>query len=96
MTPYTEQNEAFDTNQIFQPVTRETNEIVSEAISPDVVPPSPRKRILKKEKSRVQFFIENDSEQSVNRSRMEDSPTESWKSEYSGTDLRKFLLVSFK
>ena len=27
---------------------------------------------------------------------MEDSPTESWKSEYSGTDLRKFLVVLCK
>lgn len=51
-----------------------------------------RRKPLKREKSRVQFFLENDA--SANRAtselhRLEDSPSASWKSEYSGTDLRK-------
>jgi hypothetical protein len=48
--------------------------------------------VLRREKSRVQFFIENDpptANRPNDRQRMEDSPTESWKSEYSGTDLRQ-------
>lgn len=51
-----------------------------------------KKKLLKREKSRVQFFIENDpptANRPNDRQRLEDSPTESWKSEYSGTDLRQ-------
>ena len=55
---------------------------------------------LKREKSRVQFFIENEpSRDNTNRMtdqhRKEDSPSESCKSEYSGTDLRKFFPVIY-
>lgn len=57
-----------------------------------------RKKLLRKEKSRVQFFINGDSTHIASRSndkpqRMEDSPADSVKSEYSGTDLRKFYLI---
>lgn len=53
-----------------------------------------KKRPLRREKSRVQFFIQHDPS-AANRindnHRMEDSPTESCKSEYSGNDLRQLL-----
>ena len=53
---------------------------------------SKRKNRLRKVPSRVQFFIESNlSEQmnrTVNRQHLEDSPTESFVSEYSGSDLR--------
>lgn len=52
-------------------------------------------KVLRREKSRVQFFIENDpptANRPNDRQRLEDSPTESWKSEYSGTDLRQLKL----
>ncbi len=62
-----------------------------------------KKKPLKREKSRVQFFIENDPSRDANshanrgtdHHRLEDSPSESWKSEYSGTDLRKNLILVF-
>lgn len=58
-----------------------------------------KKKLLKREKSRVQFFIENDpptANRPNDRQRLEDSPTESWKSEYSGTDLRQLKLHSLE
>ena len=74
--------------------------ISSDMQSPPII--LTKKKVLKREKSRVQFFIENDpptANRPNDRQRMEDSPTESWKSEYSGTDLRQstmtFTMITF-
>lgn len=69
-----------------------------------------RKKTIRRDKSRVQFFVDGDSTHVTNRvdrnQRTEDSPADSVKSEYSGTDLRKcfnshsvvspYLIYTFK
>jgi len=57
---------------------------------------NPKHKPLKRTPSRVQFFVEkNLTSNHVQRGfRQEDSPSDSWKSEYSGTDLRKTTFYS--
>lgn len=85
-------SESFDELPEFESSTiKTTNNPTEEMQSPPIL--STKKKVLKREKSRVQFFIESDptSTRTADRHRMEDSPSESWKSEYSGTDLRRLF-----
>lgn len=81
---------SFDQFSVFEdcPTSDPSREVQSSSVL------STKKKPLKREKSRVQFFLESGptaNNRTGDRHRMEDSPSESWKSEYSGTDLRKSL-----